>query len=127
MEKTHKISSAKSIIAKIDKRSDNEKIRSSLYSVFVSILLSKEIFTKNDDIKEFLNAIDINFKDYVYKSRTLILARVLRNIEKSEAEDLYLYLETCKKLLFPNVDEKINAPKKESGSLDDLLSQFKRR
>ncbi|WP_121615191.1 hypothetical protein [Virgibacillus halodenitrificans] len=121
------IRSAKSIVSKLDKRSDIEYIRVSLYSVLVTILLSKEIFNKNDDIKDFLQAMNIHYKGYVYKSRTLIVARVIRDIKSADDEKLHLYLTACKKILFPNLNNKINVPKKDKTSVDELIRHFKRK
>lgn len=45
------------------------------------ILLSKELFSKNEDIPFFLNEIfSITYKEYVLKSRTTIVARCIRDI-----------------------------------------------
>lgn len=116
----------KSLISKIDKRSGTDQIRLSLYSIITVILLSKEVFKKNIDIVPFIDSLNLNYKEYIFKSRTLLVARVIRYIEKAEHEDLLLFIEVCKQLMFPDLDKKISVPNKKAGNIDDLLNQFKR-
>lgn len=71
-------------ISKIHNLKDMEYIKGELYSVFSILILSEESFSKNNDIKEFLEKFDIKFKEYVYASRTNILGRVLREIQKAD-------------------------------------------
>lgn len=61
------------------------------------LILSKEIFVKNSDISTFLKSVfHLEYKEYVMRSRTLILSRTVRTIEKcSDVE----YQEYRKKLL----------------------------
>lgn len=119
--------SAKSILSKLDKRNDIERIRTTLYAVFISIILSENIFKRNIDIKDFLYSINLEYKDYVYSSRTLLVGRIIRSIETAKPEELYLYLDSCKVLLFPNLNKDVNIPERDSGTVDDLLEQFRRR
>ena len=50
-----------------------------LTGVIAHLLLSKETFKHNIDIEEFLHTcMDITLPDYVIKSRTLIISRVIR-------------------------------------------------
>lgn len=125
MEKSN-IRLAKSSLSKLDKRSDIEQVRKSLYSIFIIILLSTEIFKKNEDIKIFIDETGLDFRDYVFKNRTLLISRVIRKIEKADDENLFHYLDVCKKLLFPNLNSKIDIQNKNSNSIDELLRQFKR-
>ncbi|KZE37731.1 hypothetical protein AV656_09360 [Bhargavaea cecembensis] len=60
-----------------------------ILGVVSDLLLSKELFPRNDDLRIFIKEIfDIEFKDYIFSSRTLIVARVTRS----------LYLKTDKEL-----------------------------
>ncbi|NST67556.1 hypothetical protein HRG75_08215 [Enterococcus faecalis] len=46
------------------------------------LILSKQVFPKNIEITSFLNVVfNVEFKNYVMKSRTLILSRTVRVIE----------------------------------------------
>lgn len=120
------IRSIKSIISRIDKRNDIEQIRVSLYSILTTIILSKQIFKRNEDIKLLLEELNLEYKDYVYKNRTLIVAKVIRHVQKADSGELHLYIDVCKNLLFPDLNKKIDAPTKGNNSIDELLRQFKR-
>ncbi|WP_143076538.1 hypothetical protein [Peptostreptococcus sp. D1] len=61
-----------------------------MIGILSEMILSKEIFQKNSDIDEFItNVFDISFKHYVYKSRTLIVAKTTRIIYNTE--EIYKY------------------------------------
>lgn len=73
----------------------NELKNKSIYKYKVmgivsDILLSKKIFLKNSDINFFLKEVfDIEFKDYIMKSRTLITSHVIKVIYNSEDDSSY--------------------------------------
>ncbi|MFW2901723.1 hypothetical protein ACN6J9_14315 [Carnobacterium maltaromaticum] len=47
------------------------------------LILSKQVFPKNTEISSFLKVVfNLEFKNYVMKSRTLILSRTVRAIER---------------------------------------------
>ncbi|HII4232099.1 TPA: hypothetical protein ACY4LH_002878, partial [Enterococcus faecium 1,230,933] len=47
-----------------------------ILGIVTEIILSKELFQKNVDLKPFLeNVFGVSYKDYVMRSRTMILAR----------------------------------------------------
>lgn len=122
----NQITNAKAIASKLDKRTDNEQIRISLYSIYVTIILSKDLFKKNIDIRLLSNELEIFFSDYVYKSRTLVTSRYVRIIEKADEHQLYLLLDVAKKILFPDVNLRVKLPAKKRSSIDQLLEQFGR-
>ncbi|MBU7595728.1 hypothetical protein [Metabacillus halosaccharovorans] len=90
-------------VSKIRKADSEDKIKIELYGVVSSFLFSKEIFKRNSDIKVFLENSNDKFKEikpYVYVSKTLIIGRILREIEKESklfnynfALDIKSYLE----------------------------------
>lgn len=80
-------------ISQLNKIKDIELARMEIYSIIVTMILSKEEFKTNSDIKVFLERIEVEFKDYIMKTRTLILAKLLRIIEKAESNKLKLYIE----------------------------------
>lgn len=62
-----------------------------LCGIMSSMILSKSIFNHNDDIPEFLKEIiNVEYKEYVIKSRTLIMARSTREIYNMSSESLFL-------------------------------------
>ncbi|WP_425447708.1 hypothetical protein [Dethiothermospora halolimnae] len=75
-----------------------ELIRYELYAIITTLLLSKKEFSKNKDIKIFLDLLEIEFKEYVMRSRTLILSRMLREVEKADEKTLEFYKNTLGEL-----------------------------
>lgn len=69
-------------------KSDIEELRCDLYSILTTVLFSKEDFKSNKDIKNFLDKLGITLKDYVMKSRTQIIAKVLRIVQKADEEQI---------------------------------------
>ncbi|WP_428430083.1 hypothetical protein [Mammaliicoccus sciuri] len=116
----------KTMLKKIISRTNtknSEELRLNLYSLYSDYLLSREAFKKNKDLKPFLEQNNIYFKDYVYASRTTIISRVIRKIEKGEIEDLNLYFNSIKNVLF----DELSLPKdkvKQNDDLDEILNQF---
>lgn len=50
-----------------------------LIGIVTELILSKEIFKRNSDISAFIQEIfDITLKDYILKSRTMIVAHICR-------------------------------------------------
>lgn len=66
--------------------------RAMFIGVVAEVILSKEFFSRNEDLKTFIQSV---FKkemlEYVYKSRTLLLSRVIRLIELAEKDQLIKY------------------------------------
>lgn len=54
------------------------------------LIFSKKIFRKNRELEKFLKDVfNIEFKDYVMKSRTMIVARVSREVFSCENNEVY--------------------------------------
>ena len=116
---------------KLDKRTNIEQIRLELFSCITYILLSKEFFKDNESIKKFVLVIGVDLKDYVYKSRTLICARINRVIEVADEDRLHTFLEQTKKIVFnesmkDTEERKQKFSKNNRNSIDELLGQFSR-
>jgi hypothetical protein len=131
-------------VSKIRKADSEDKIKLELYGVVSSFLLS-EIFKRNSEIKDFLENSNDKFKEirpYVYLSKTLIIGRISREIEKESklfnynfALDIKAYIENWIK----ETDDSgvIEEPNKKSDNLkkddikkknytDSLFDRFKR-
>lgn len=73
----------------------NELKNKSIYKYKITgivseLLFSKKIFPKNNDIKLFLKEVfELEFKEYVMKSRTLIVSHLIKLIYISEEENDY--------------------------------------
>ncbi|WP_283595112.1 hypothetical protein [Limosilactobacillus galli] len=73
-----------------------------LIGIACEVLLSKELFKNNVDTVSFLEEVfSVKYKDYVIKSRTTIIARTTRIINKSDEPTIYQY----KKKLYLFIDE----------------------
>jgi hypothetical protein len=118
-------------IKKLQEINDLSLLKYELYSIFVYLILSKEEFKNNKDINTFLGTLNINFKEYVMKSRTLIIAKVLRLIEKGDTIRLQLYKDILVNIYLKKLDE--NYPEKPkikkqntSNYMSDILNKYSR-
>ncbi|MGF7049178.1 hypothetical protein J2T13_003686 [Paenibacillus sp. DS2015] len=60
-----------------------------LFGASVALLYSKQAFEKNQDISYFLTEVfGIDFLPYVMRSRTLIVARITKEIKYKNSEEL---------------------------------------
>lgn len=82
----------------------NSKIQTyKLVGIVCELVLSKEIFKNNTDIEAFIIGVfNLKFKDYLYKSRTLLVARLTREILKNDRHAKQT------KLLYKFIVSKIN-------------------
>lgn len=120
----------KSRISKLQDINDPDIIKYELYSILTTLLLSKEEFKNNKDINGFLNSFDITFKDYVMKTRTLIMAKTLRIVEKSDSNNLQLYKKILKELYLKDDVENstITAKNKRQAEnyMNNILNKYSR-
>lgn len=73
---------------------DLELVRMEIYSVIVSMIFSKEEFKTNMEIAHLMDSMSIDYRDYVLKSRTIILSKVLRKVQKADENTLRKYIES---------------------------------
>lgn len=93
-------------------------LRYKLIGIVVELLFAKEIFPKNSDIKTFLDEVmNIQFKIYIMKSRTMIVARVSKMLATQEIENQY------NKALYKFINDKIEELKKE-GEIKEKKNDF---
>lgn len=118
----------KNLLVSLDKKTNEDKLRIQLYSLMTSVLLSKSIFKKNSDISSFLQKCNIDFKEYVYRSRTAIIARTIRVIESSSKEELIFIVDNLKNVLFETVTDNYKVRKEPNNTniADSILNQFGR-
>lgn len=85
--------------------------RYKVIGIVSEVLLSKELFVKNEEIRDFLKFVmEVEYKEYVMASRTLIVARTVRIIDEFSDKE---YLD-CKKRLYKYIDSKIINPNKKN-------------
>lgn len=126
-------------LKRLRKIKDNDQCEEELFGIYSYILLNKNFFRYNSDLKEFVNPLlkkisefyekDIIFKDYVYKSRSLVVARFIRIIETSNMN--------VKRILIRNLslfignekedEEKKIKKNKRKNTVDELLNRFERK
>lgn len=71
------------------KRNSNQT-RMDFYAVLVPTFLSRELFKNNRDLKGLTDKFKVQttLKDYLYDSRTALIARIIREIQENTEEDL---------------------------------------
>ena len=65
-----------------------DNLKYELYSIFTSMILSKEIFKRNIEIKKFLREMNLDIEDYIVRSRTNILSKTLKYINTRDMNEL---------------------------------------
>lgn len=126
----------KKIISKqltnIKKSSDIDLIKLELYGIVVDFILSKEEFPLNVNIADFLKELKISYKPYLLKSRTTMLGKIIRNIEKSDEAQLQLYISILESKLgmqeniSSTIEDKKNTKKSKSNYMSDLMKKYRR-
>ncbi|MDV2581406.1 hypothetical protein [Alkalibacillus haloalkaliphilus] len=89
------------------------------------VLFSKDIFKNNSDIKPFIKSVyGLEFRDYLYKSRTLLVARVNKHIYQSVPEkEIPIKLKLIKNFYSQeNTDQEKN--KRNRSKSEDNLSKW---
>ena len=93
------------------------------------LIIKKNYFKRNNDLIKLLKIFNLEFKDYVMKSRTLLLARILREIEKiKDVDDVVLNL---KKILIKNINEEDRTVQNKGKNrdkkyLDSIIEKYSR-
>ena len=129
------------VLLKSLKTIKNEEIyRCESFSIYVTFFLSTEIFTNNYNVKDFLDKnsefksfaqkYEMDLKDYLFKSRTNLVGRLIRIIEKAEINDLKTIINVIYDIAFFEIkssSSKNSSNFKTKGNYyDSLLEQFKR-
>ena len=58
--------------------------------IIILAILDTKLFPRNSDLPVFIEKVfELNLKDYVYASRTLIIARVIRKLEKLKKDEIH--------------------------------------
>ena len=78
----------KNIKAFINEISVISENKTELYYILSPLILSKKVFSNKNQLKEFTNnTLKINFGDYVYKSRSVLLGRIIKFINDLSIEE----------------------------------------
>lgn len=113
------------------KNSNNiEQVRIELFGVITSILLSKELFKYNKEMVEFLQNINIVCKPYIMKSRTAILGKVIRKIEKIEIDEMKEIGEVINRMLnefSDSLNKNVEKPEKvKKNYMAEIMRKYSR-
>ncbi|ERK52436.1 hypothetical protein [Leptotrichia sp. oral taxon 879] len=82
------------VITKLDKiksMKSEENKRYELYAIFSVLIIEKQHFKSNPDLKKFIYSLGFDFKEYIMKSRPMILSKVLKTISLSKNEEIIQY------------------------------------
>lgn len=119
-------------LSRLTKRTQEDELRFSLFGCSVVFFLSKGYFPNNKDIALFINSFHLYpdetgpYRKYIYNSRTLLVARIVRDIYKADRKKLNRYLNAIKALVFSDTyahSESQNKKSKEN-YFDELFKQF---
>lgn len=119
-------------ITDIKKSTDLELIKLELYGITVEFVLSKEEFPLNVNIANFLKELKITYKPYLLKSRTMMLGKIIRNIEKADESQIQLYINVLeRKLEMPeNIStsekDRRGTKKRKNNYMSDIMNKYKR-
>lgn len=106
------------VVLSDSKNIEDKKIK--LFGVLTNIMLSNVLIKRNQDFIGFTHDFfNVVFNDYVYKSRTLLLARCLRLIDNYEPDQIDLLIE--KLLIVFNVKPPMSKSS-NSNNLEVLIS-----
>ena len=98
--------------------------------IVYSILLNRNIFTRNDDLKEFVYDIFLKplgmpqYKDYLYKSRTLLGSRLYRYIIENINYTLTIKISNELMTFFKKDDKEENQTRKSTNEIAVELSKW---
>lgn len=95
-------------IKQLEMKNDIDQTKMDFYSVLVPTILSTDIFKRNPDIREVVELMKVKkgIGDYLYDNRTALLARLIREIEKSDREDLAINIDNFKMKILELIEQK---------------------
>ncbi|MGK8607626.1 hypothetical protein ACRS42_21480 [Bacillus thuringiensis] len=107
-------------------------LRIYLYGYSTEIILSTDIFPSNKELIEFITAMGLEFRDYVYACRTVVVSRVIREIEKKEIQDLETLRDKlieyiANKFNYSYTIEKVRSKKETNNYVSEMAQKYNRR
>ena len=98
----------KDFIGDINIISDN---KNELYSILIPLLLSRKVFKNSNEKREFIeNVLGIKIANYAYKSKTILIGKVINEINSMEIEHAFKLNKKLNKFLldFINANRNLN-------------------
>lgn len=110
---------------------DDEGIKIELYSIFISMILSKEEFKNNIEIKELFKELNIEVRPYIFKSRTALVGKIVRVIERADYDMINFCINVLENRIALQVAEKKKSeseehPKKKEEYMKGILKKYAR-
>ncbi len=107
-------------------------LRIYLYGYSSEIILSKDIFPSNKELIDFITAMGLEFRDYVYASRTVVVSRIIREIEKREMQDLEAFRDNlieyiANKFEYSFIAEKSRPKRETENYVKTIAEKYNRR
>lgn len=107
-------------------KNQNSISKTDVISLLAIIIFEKDIFKRNKDIKEFIEEVfNIKYRDYVIASRTMIFARLSRDVYKMDDNKLKEKIINLLSFFYtPSTKPKNNKKKNENDKLDTWLKRL---
>lgn len=87
----------KNFIGNINIISDN---KNELYSILIPLLLSKKVFKNSNEKREFIEKVlELKIANYAYKSKTILIGKVINEINSMEIESAFSLNKNVNKFL----------------------------
>lgn len=82
----------------------SEQLKLIIPGILAKIVLTKEIFSKNDDLKEFTKIFAENsYAEYLYRARPLLYSRLIKEFIKLESnQEVFDYFKLIRNFLIHN-------------------------
>lgn len=95
-------------IRQLEMKNDIDQTRMDFYSVLIPTILSTDIFKRNQDIREVVELMKVkkSIGDYLYDNRTALLARLIREVEKNDSEELAINIDNFKIKILELIEQK---------------------
>ena len=103
---------------------DKDLIKMESYSVIVSFILSKEVFSHNSELYEFMQKLKITCKPYLLKWRILLLGKAIRTLQMAETEEIIDILEIINVKINEIEEEKQEIPQVEKKKKDNYMKKM---
>ena len=103
---------------------DKDLIKMESYSVIISFILSKEVFSHNSELYEFMQKLKITCKPYLLKSRILLLGKAIRTLQMAETEEIIDILEIINVKINEIEEEKQEIPQVEKKKKDNYMKKM---
>ncbi|EJA0855098.1 hypothetical protein PWJ44_002791 [Listeria monocytogenes] len=113
----------KKILSSVNKKNEKE-LRIILYGVSVELIFSIELFPSNYDLKGFTKKLNLEFRDYVFKARPIVVSRITSIVRKMNHDELLDMYKTYKEIIFSDVQEYKSSKNEKRSKIDDILNQF---